>query len=248
MKEEYMGFRVGDRLRMVSCTDPYAPILPGQKGTIDHIDDIGTLHMTWDNGRTLGVVVGEDEVEKVPLDEELDRVGSKSAIECADEASFEEHREKALEAVSLMEEAALDSGGAWAVRITHLDVANRGRMPEFAFVEADGLGGLLDGADAKNGGDASFHEAGRHRSFVMVAHGAGYNSPSGSAHAQEAFECRLLKPKVADDYRARMNAGWSDRGEGPRAMFFSRGDQQPLSAERRKLLDQSKDRPKGMDR
>ncbi len=248
MKEEYMGYRVGDRLRMVLCSDPYAPILPGQKGTVEHIDDMNTLHMTWDNGRTLGVIIGEDEVEKVPLVEELERVGGKSALECADEASFETHRERAFEAVGLMENAALDSGGAWAVRITQLDPARAGKSPEYAFVEADDLGGLIDGTDAKNGVDVGFHEAGRHRSFLMIAHGAGYASPKGDAHAQEAFECRLLKREVAEDYRSRMDAGWSERGEGPKRMFFSRGDQQPLSAERRRLLDQGKDKPRGMDR
>lgn len=44
MKDEYMGFRIGDRIRMIACADPYSPILPGEKGTVDHIDDMGTLH------------------------------------------------------------------------------------------------------------------------------------------------------------------------------------------------------------
>ena len=65
MKDSYKGYRVGDRIRMLDCTDPYAPIASGTEGVIVHIDDAGTLHMKWDNGRTLGVVLGEDIVEKV---------------------------------------------------------------------------------------------------------------------------------------------------------------------------------------
>ena len=33
----------------------------GTKGIIDYIDDIGTLHIIWENGSTLGLVIGADE-------------------------------------------------------------------------------------------------------------------------------------------------------------------------------------------
>jgi len=36
------------------------PIPPQTEGTVDHIDGIGTLHVKWDNGRTLGVIPNED--------------------------------------------------------------------------------------------------------------------------------------------------------------------------------------------
>ena len=38
----------------------YHPIERGTKGTVDHVDDAGTLHCTFDNGRTLGVVTDAD--------------------------------------------------------------------------------------------------------------------------------------------------------------------------------------------
>ena len=39
--------------------DPH-PIPPGTTGTVEHVDDIGTVHCTFDNGRSLGLVPGED--------------------------------------------------------------------------------------------------------------------------------------------------------------------------------------------
>ena len=32
----------------------------GTEGTVDMVDDIGQIHMKWDNGRTLALVPGED--------------------------------------------------------------------------------------------------------------------------------------------------------------------------------------------
>ena len=57
MKERYPS---GTRIRLNSMEDPYAHIAPGTEGTVNFVDDIGTLHCTFDNGRTLGVVPGED--------------------------------------------------------------------------------------------------------------------------------------------------------------------------------------------
>ncbi len=41
-------------------TDAHNPIPKGMRGEVINIDDIGTLHMKWQNGSGLGVVVGED--------------------------------------------------------------------------------------------------------------------------------------------------------------------------------------------
>ena len=57
LREQYP---VGSRIRLNSMEDPFAPIEPGTMGTLRVIDDIGTFHVDWDNGRTLGVVPGED--------------------------------------------------------------------------------------------------------------------------------------------------------------------------------------------
>jgi hypothetical protein len=39
------------------------PVPYGTEGTIEYIDDIGTLHVKWDNGSTLGLCPREDKYE-----------------------------------------------------------------------------------------------------------------------------------------------------------------------------------------
>ena len=56
---------VGKRIRCLFCTDPFSPIESGQEGVIRHVDDIGTIHVDWDNGRTLGLIPGKDSFEIV---------------------------------------------------------------------------------------------------------------------------------------------------------------------------------------
>lgn len=49
----------GKRVRLIEMIDQY-PVEPGMTGTIRHQDDIGQLHIIWDNGRHLALVPGED--------------------------------------------------------------------------------------------------------------------------------------------------------------------------------------------
>lgn len=56
-KERYPA---GTRIEMLCMgSDPH-PIEPGTRGTVVHVDDIGQIHMKWDNGRTLAIVPSED--------------------------------------------------------------------------------------------------------------------------------------------------------------------------------------------
>ena len=38
---------------------PHAPV-KGDCGTVVFVDDMGTVHMKWDKGGSLGLIVGED--------------------------------------------------------------------------------------------------------------------------------------------------------------------------------------------
>lgn len=56
----------GTRVKLIHMDDPYNRVLkPGCLGTVDFVDDVGTLAMHWDCGSSLGVVYGEDEVQIV---------------------------------------------------------------------------------------------------------------------------------------------------------------------------------------
>lgn len=50
----------GTRVELISMDDPYTRLVPGDRGTVDMVDDIGTVHIKWDQGSYLGLVPGED--------------------------------------------------------------------------------------------------------------------------------------------------------------------------------------------
>ena len=47
---------VGRRIKLVKCNDSFTKLEPGAEGTVEMIDDLGTLHVKWDNGAVLGLV------------------------------------------------------------------------------------------------------------------------------------------------------------------------------------------------
>ena len=57
MKATYLP---GTRIELDFMGDDPRPIPPGTKGTVRIVDDIGTVHCDFDNGRRLGLVPGED--------------------------------------------------------------------------------------------------------------------------------------------------------------------------------------------
>lgn len=55
----------GCRVRLVRMDDPYSKLCPGDTGTVDSVDSIGTIHVSWDSGSSLGIAFGPDECEKM---------------------------------------------------------------------------------------------------------------------------------------------------------------------------------------
>ena len=59
-------FPVGARVEILKMNDVQAPPM-GTLGTVTGIDDLGTIHVHWDNGSSLGVAYGEDKCRLVNL-------------------------------------------------------------------------------------------------------------------------------------------------------------------------------------
>ena len=56
LREQYPR---GTRVELIRMDDPQAPPV-GTKGTVIAVDDIGTIHVKWDDGSTLGIAFGAD--------------------------------------------------------------------------------------------------------------------------------------------------------------------------------------------
>ncbi|WP_405215999.1 DUF4314 domain-containing protein [Agrococcus sp. Ld7] len=51
------------QIRLIATADPHTRVRPGDTGTVLHADGLGTVHVRWDDGSTLGLVSGVDEWE-----------------------------------------------------------------------------------------------------------------------------------------------------------------------------------------
>ncbi len=54
-------YKKGARVELIHMDDPYnTKLKAGEKGTVVAVDDIGTIHVRWNCGSSLGVTYGED--------------------------------------------------------------------------------------------------------------------------------------------------------------------------------------------
>ncbi len=61
-KEHYPA---GTRVQLDKMGDAPRPVPAGTKGTVVAVDDIGTLHVKFDNGRALGICPEVDSFHKI---------------------------------------------------------------------------------------------------------------------------------------------------------------------------------------
>lgn len=61
LREQYP---VGTRVALIDMDDPHAPPV-GTQGTVEYVDALGTIHVSWDTGSCLGVVWEEDVIMKL---------------------------------------------------------------------------------------------------------------------------------------------------------------------------------------
>ena len=62
LREKYP---TGTRVELMHMDDPYTSLTTGDKGTVRFVDDIGTIHISWDCGSSLGAVYRVDIITKI---------------------------------------------------------------------------------------------------------------------------------------------------------------------------------------
>lgn len=70
-RAEYLkkAYPSGTRIVLNSMGDDPRPIQSGMRGTVEAVDDIGTVHCNFDNGRRLGLIEGEDDFRTLTAQE-----------------------------------------------------------------------------------------------------------------------------------------------------------------------------------
>ncbi|WP_414733869.1 DUF4314 domain-containing protein [Acetobacterium carbinolicum] len=67
----------GDRVQLIYMNDPYSDPGEGATGTVDCIDDIGTIHVFWDDGSRLGLIIGVDRWKIIDISSEDEKQGER---------------------------------------------------------------------------------------------------------------------------------------------------------------------------
>ena len=70
-RAEYLkkAYPSGTRIVLNSMGNDPRPIENGVRGTVEAVDDIGTVHCNFDNGRRLGLIEGEDDFRALTAQE-----------------------------------------------------------------------------------------------------------------------------------------------------------------------------------
>lgn len=63
------AYPTGTRVMLLHMGDDPRPIEDNTRGTVVCVDDIGTVHCNFDNGRRLGLVPGEDQFRRLTQEE-----------------------------------------------------------------------------------------------------------------------------------------------------------------------------------
>lgn len=71
----------GTRICLDSMGNDPNPIPSGTKGTVEFVDDMGTVFCKFDNGRSLGVIPGEDSFHRIQEEVQTEEICEELAEE-----------------------------------------------------------------------------------------------------------------------------------------------------------------------
>ena len=134
LREQYP---VGSRIRLTEMKDPYHPVEPGTMGTLVHIDDIGTFHMQWDNGRSLGLVFGEDSFSILPPGPALLKLYMPMTVDHYEQSEYGDMNDEPYELSNYDAARYADHINAALQKEHHPEEASRGLMAYYR--EKDGV-------------------------------------------------------------------------------------------------------------
>lgn len=125
------------QIRLGEMKDPHCPVEPGTMGTLAAIDDMGTYHVRWDNGRGLGLIPGEDTFTVLPPEPTILRLYMPLTADLWEEESLEYGEDPIFQ----------DGADLWGYEDEILAALERERLPEEA---QRGLMHWYDQADSVN--------------------------------------------------------------------------------------------------
>lgn len=78
--EVRLNYPPDTRIELSHMEDNWA-VPPGTRGTVEYVDDVGQIHMKWDNGRTLSIVPQVDKFRRLTQQELLEEQGTVPTLE-----------------------------------------------------------------------------------------------------------------------------------------------------------------------
>ncbi len=73
-------YPVGTRIQLDHMGNDPCPVKSGEKGTVFAVDDLGTLHCKFDNGRSLGICPEVDLFHKITEQTETEDISPKMSM------------------------------------------------------------------------------------------------------------------------------------------------------------------------
>ena len=82
LKNLRMGYPEGTLVELISMGDDIQRVPDGTIGTVTIVDDMGTIHVKWRNGSSLGLIYGVDKFKALNAKVSVREPGHKISLDC----------------------------------------------------------------------------------------------------------------------------------------------------------------------